>query len=212
MSTGMQVSKDSRIANVSRKTSETNITIQIDLDGTGRNEIHTGIGFFDHMLSQIACHGLFDLDISATGDLDVDYHHTIEDVGLALGDAFSKALGDRKGIFRMADATVPMDESLAASSVDFSGRPYCVFKGNWCGDTVGNIPVSLIEHFWGSFTITSGCNLHIRVLEGRDNHHITEAVFKSTARAFMAATRLDPRRAGIIPSTKGSLSDQNKKL
>ncbi len=210
MSESNKLQTISRKARVDRKTSETEVSVQLDLDGTGCSEIQTGIGFFDHMLTQIACHGMFDLTIKAAGDLNVDSHHTIEDVGLTLGDAFARALGERKGIIRMADASVPMDESLAFTCVDFSGRPYCVFKGNWSGETVGNIPISLIEHFWASFAVTAGCNLHIRILEGRDNHHITEAVFKSAARAILAATRLDPRRAGTIPSTKGSLADQNK--
>ncbi len=200
----------SRKAQVIRKTSETDVSVLVDLDGSGLSEIHTGIGFFDHMLTQIACHGLFDLTVKASGDLDVDCHHTIEDVGLALGEAFSRALGDRKGLVRMADASVPMDESLAITCVDFSGRPYCEFKENWRGDSVGIIPVSLIEHFWSSFAVTAGCNLHIRVLEGKDNHHMAEAIFKSAARAFMAATRLDPRRANVVPSTKGFLADRNK--
>jgi imidazoleglycerol-phosphate dehydratase len=198
-----------RFAEVHRKTNETDVRVKINLDGTGQSDIKTGIGFFDHMLNQIACHGLVDLTIQASGDLDVDCHHTIEDTGLALGNAVAEALGDRKGIVRMADAYVPMDESLAFTCLDFSGRPYCVFKPAWQGDMVGNVPVSLIEHFWASFAITSGCNLHIRVLDGRDNHHMAEAIFKSTARAIQAATRLDPRRAGSVPSTKGTLKPKD---
>jgi imidazoleglycerol-phosphate dehydratase len=198
-----------RTAEVHRKTNETDIRIKINLDGTGQSDIKTGVGFFDHMLNQIACHGLIDLTIQATGDLDVDCHHTIEDTGLALGDAVARALGDRKGIVRMADVYVPMDESLAFTCLDFSGRPYCVFKPAWQGEMVGNIPVSLIEHFWASFSITSGCNLHIRVLDGRDNHHMAEAIFKSAARAIQASTRIDPRRAGSVPSTKGTLQPKD---
>ncbi len=129
--------------------------------------------------------------------------------GLALGEAFARALGSRKGIVRMGDACVPMDESLAFAGVDFSGRPYCVFKSSWQGDMVGPLPTSLIEHFWSSFATTSGCNLHIRVLEGKDNHHMAEAVFKSTARAIHAATRIDPHRASVIPSTKGSIQSKS---
>lgn len=197
--------KENRTANVTRKTSETDITINIDLDGSGRNDIQTGVGFLDHMLKQISCHGLFDLSVKATGDLEIDCHHTVEDVGLALGEAFSKALGTRKGIVRMGEATVPMDESLAFTCVDLSGRPYCVCNTSWQGETVGSIPVSLIEHFWYSFAITSGSNLHIRVLDGRDNHHMAEAIFKSAARALSTATRIDPRRVGTVPSTKGTL-------
>ncbi|NLF49693.1 MAG: imidazoleglycerol-phosphate dehydratase HisB [Leptolinea sp.] len=201
-----------RTAEVSRKTSETSISIKLNLDGTGKCDIQTGVGFLDHMLNQITCHGLFDLTIKAQGDLDVDCHHTVEDVGLALGEAFSKALGSRKGIVRMGEATVPMDESLAFTCVDLSGRPYCVCKTAWQSETVGSIPVSLIEHFWYSFSVTSGCNLHIRVLEGRDNHHIAEAIFKSAARALLTATRLDPRRAGTVPSTKGALRSQEQSV
>lgn len=209
MSITTESNDQSRFAKVNRKTSETEVSIQINLDGTGQCDIHTGIGFFDHMLNQLGYHGLFDLQIKATGDLQVDSHHTVEDVGLALGEAFARALSTRKGIVRMGEATVPMDESLAFVCVDFSGRPFCVIKSNWQGDTVGSLPTSLIEHFWSSFAITSGCNLHIRVLEGKDNHHMAEAVFKSSARAILAATRIDPRRANVIPSTKGSISQRN---
>jgi imidazoleglycerol-phosphate dehydratase len=194
-----------RTAEVKRTSNETDIFVKVNLDGTGMAEIKTGVGFFDHMLNQIAFHGLIDLTVKATGDLEVDCHHTIEDTGLALGEAFSKAMGSRKGIVRMADAYVPMDESLAFTCLDFSGRPYCVFTPAWQGDSVGGIPVSLIEHFWASFAVTSGCNIHIRVMAGRDNHHMAEAIFKSAARAIQTATRLDPRRAGLIPSTKGTL-------
>ncbi|GAP20491.1 imidazoleglycerol-phosphate dehydratase HisB [Leptolinea tardivitalis] len=195
----------SRSSTVKRKTSETDVNIQINLDGIGRSDIKTGIGFFDHMLNQLACHGLFDLDIKAAGDLNVDNHHTIEDVGLTLGEAFSRALGTRKGIVRMGEATVPMDESLAFTCVDFSGRPYCVIKSKWQGESIAAIPTSLLEHFWSSFAITSGCNIHIRVLEGQDNHHMAEAIFKSAARAILTATRIDPRRAGVVPSSKGTI-------
>jgi imidazoleglycerol-phosphate dehydratase len=201
--------QENRNALVERSTSETTVFVQVNLDGSGICDIQTGLGFFDHMLTQLGHHGLFDLKINATGDLNVDAHHTVEDVGLALGEAFSKALGTRKGIIRMGDAYVPMDESLAFTCVDFSGRPYCVFLSDWQGE-VGNLPLSLIEHFWSSFAITAGCNLHIRVLYGRDNHHKTEAVFKSAARAFQFATRIDPRRGNSIPSTKGTIQSRDK--
>ncbi len=210
MTTEIMDKMQPRIAEVNRKTSETEIQIKLNLDGSGQCDISTGVGFFDHMLNQLGYHGLFDLTVKAGGDLDIDCHHTVEDVGLALGEAFSKALGSRKGISRMADASVPMDESLAFTCVDFSGRPYCVFKPNWQGDMVGSLPTSLIEHFWASFAITSGSNIHIRVLEGRDNHHMAEAIFKSAARAIQTATRIDPRRAGSVPSTKGSLQSRNE--
>ncbi len=210
MTVNNELNLSERVSEVSRKTSETSIFVKINLDGSGKCDIQTGVGFLDHMLTQIGCHGLFDLTVRAKGDLEVDCHHTVEDVGLALGDAFSKALNTRKGIIRMGEATVPMDESLAFTCVDFSGRPYCVFKPAWQGDTVGSMPVSLIEHFWSSFAITSGSNLHIRVMEGRDNHHMAEAVFKSAARALLTATRIDPRRSGSIPSSKGSLQQSRQ--
>jgi len=209
MTSALEVKNTDRISEVTRKTLETDVKINLNLDGNGLCDVHTGVGFFDHMLNQLGYHGLFDLTIKASGDLHVDAHHTVEDVGLALGDAFSQALGARKGISRMGDAYVPMDESLAFTCVDFSGRPYSVLKTNWQGDTVGSLPTSLLEHFWASFAITAGCNLHIRVLEGRDNHHMAEAIFKSAARAIQSATRVDPRRSGIVPSTKGSLRSKD---
>jgi imidazoleglycerol-phosphate dehydratase len=201
--------QENRSAIVERMTSETKVFVQLNLDGTGICDIQTGLGFFDHMLTQLGHHGLFDLKIDAVGDLHVDSHHTVEDVGLALGEAFSKALGTRQGIVRMGDAYVPMDESLAFTCVDFSGRPNCVFQSEWQGE-VGNLPTSLIEHFWATFAITAGCNLHIRILYGKDNHHQAEAVFKSAARAFQFATRIDPRRGNSIPSTKGTIQTRDK--
>jgi imidazoleglycerol-phosphate dehydratase len=205
MKTDLLQSQEHRSAKVERITSETKVFIQINIDGTGECAIQTGVGFFDHMLNQFGHHGLFDLKIDASGDLFVDSHHTVEDVGFALGEAFSKALATRKGINRMGDAYVPMDESLAFACVDFSGRPYSVFQADWHGDSVGNLPTSLIEHFWASFAISAGCNLHIRVLYGKDNHHQTEAIFKSVGKAMQFATRIEPRRANIIPSTKGTI-------
>jgi len=209
MTTQISASNEFRRAQIVRETSETRIKIDLDLNGSGKCDVRTGIGFFDHMLNQLGHHALIDLTVKADGDLSIDCHHTVEDTGLALGEAFSKALGDRKGINRMADATVPMDESLVQTCVDFSGRPYCVFKSNWRGEEVGNMPVSLIEHFWASFAITAGCNIHIRVLDGSDNHHMAEAVFKSAARAIQSAIRIDPQRAGSIPSTKGMIQTRN---
>lgn len=198
-----------RRAEVSRKTSETRVQIDLNLDGSGQCDIETGVAFFDHMLNQLGYHGLLNLTVRASGDLDVDCHHTVEDVGLALGEAFTKALGNRNGIVRMGDASVPMDESLVFTCVDFSGRPYCVINSNWQGDMVGNLPTSLIEHFWASFAVTSGCNIHIRVLDGKDNHHMAEAMFKSAARAILVAVRVDARRANTVPSTKGSIQSRN---
>ena len=194
-----------RIAEISRQTNETQIQIKLDLDGTGKHEISTGIGFLDHMLTHLAVHGLFDLTVQAKGDLHIDVHHTVEDVALALGQAFDQALGDRKGIVRMGDCFAPMDESLAHVAIDLSGRPYTVFQAEWHTPYVGDIPVTLFQHFFESFAVTARCNLHARVLYGRDDHHQAEALFKAWARALDAATQFDPRRGGTIPSTKGTL-------
>jgi imidazoleglycerol-phosphate dehydratase len=194
-----------RTAEISRQTNETQITIKLNLDGNGQHEIATGIGFFDHMLTHLAVHGLFDLTVQAKGDLEVDTHHTIEDTALALGQAFDKALGDRKGIIRMGDCFAPMDETLAHVAVDLSGRPYAVVQADWHTPYVGNIPTTLFPHFFESFAVTARCNLHARVLYGRDDHHQAEALFKAWARALDQVTQIDPRRAGVIPSTKGTL-------
>ena len=194
-----------RSAEVSRQTNETQIAIQLNLDGTGRHEISTGVGFLDHMLTHLALHGLFDLAVQATGDLHIDVHHTVEDVALALGQAFDQALGDRQGITRMGDCFAPMDETLAHVAVDLSGRPYAVVQAEWHSPYVGTIPTTLFPHFFESFAVTARCNLHARVLYGRDDHHQAEALFKAWARALDFATQLDPRRAGNIPSTKGAL-------
>ncbi|HMB24852.1 MAG TPA: imidazoleglycerol-phosphate dehydratase HisB [Anaerolineales bacterium] len=194
-----------RTAEISRQTNETQITIKLDLDGTGKHQIATGIGFLDHMLTHLAVHGLFDLTVQAKGDLEVDTHHTFEDVALALGQAFDQALGDRKGVFRMGDYFAPMDETLAHVAIDLSGRPYAVVQADWHTPYVGNIPTTLFPHFFESFAVTSRTNLHARVLYGRDDHHQAEALFKAWARALDIATQIDPRRAGSIPSTKGIL-------
>ena len=194
-----------RRSTINRTTGETQIEVRLDIDGTGRREIDTGLPFLDHMLSQIAVHGLFDLYIRAEGDLHIDPHHTVEDVGLTLGSAFQQALGDRGGIVRMASADCPMDESLAWVAVDFSGRPYTIFQADWHGPSVGGLPVSLIAHFFESFALNARCNLHAAVRYGRDDHHQAEALFKALARALCAATRIDHRRAGQVPSSKGIL-------
>lgn len=194
-----------RLATVKRATSETSISVTLDLDGTGQHAISTGVGFLDHMLRHIAVHGLFDLDLKAAGDLEIDTHHTIEDTALALGQAFDQALGDRRGIVRMGSAYAPMDETLAFAAVDLSGRPYSVFQGKWHSPQIGQFPVSLVRHFIESLAVTSRANIHARVLYGRDDHHQAEALFKALARALDAATQLDPRRSGAVPSTKGSL-------
>ena len=194
-----------RTAEITRHTNETRIQIRLYLDGTGKHEISTGIGFLDHMLAHLAVHGLFDLSIQAKGDLHVDVHHTVEDVALVLGQSFDQALGDRKGIARMGDCFVPMDESLAHVAMDLSGRPYAVVQVEWHTPYIGNIPVTLFSHFFESFAVTARSNLHARVLYGRDDHHQAEALFKAWARAMDIATQLDPRRSRSIASTKGSL-------
>lgn len=194
-----------RIAEISRQTNETQIEIKLVLDGTGKHEISTGVGFLDHMLTHLAVHGLFDLIVKAQGDLHIDSHHTVEDVALALGQAFDKALGDRKGIIRMGNSFAPMDETLAHVAIDLSGRPYAVIQAEWHSPYIGNIPTTLFPHFFESFTVTARCNLHARVLYGRDDHHQAEALFKAWARALDIATQLDPRRVGVVPSTKGTL-------
>jgi imidazoleglycerol-phosphate dehydratase len=195
-----------RTAEVTRNTNETQISLRLNLDGTGRHEILTGIGFLDHMLTHLAVHGIFDLDLKASGDLHVDAHHTVEDVALALGQAFDRALAERLGIVRISDVFVPMDEALAHVAVDLSGRPYAVIDAAWHTPYVSNIPTSLFAHFFESFAVSARCNLHARVLYGRDDHHQAEALFKAWARALDAATQIEPRRAGAVPSTKGTLT------
>ena len=194
-----------RKAKIDRKTSETDICLSLNLDGLGQARINTGIGFFDHMLTQIAVHGLIDLDLQAKGDLQIDAHHTIEDCGLVLGEAIAQALGEKRGITRMAEASVPMDDALARVVLDLSGRPYSLFRTKWVSASVGGLPVSLLEHFFESLAITSRMNLHIHVLYGKDNHHMAEALFKAFARALDGAIQIDPRRADLIPSSKGQL-------
>lgn len=194
-----------RTAEISRTTNETQIQIRLDLDGTGKHDVSTGVGFLDHMLTHLAVHGLFDLTVNAKGDLHIDVHHTVEDVALALGQAFDQALAARKGIVRMGACFAPMDESLAYVALDLSGRPYAVIQAEWHSPYVGSIPTTLFPHFFESFAVTARCNLHARVLYGRDDHHQAEALFKAWARALDAATQIDPRRAGGIPSTKGTL-------
>jgi len=194
-----------RKATVHRQTKETNVQLALGLEGTGQYQIETGIGFLDHMLSHVAVHGLFDLTMQASGDLNIDPHHTVEDVALVLGQVFDEALGDRAGIVRMGSAYAPMDEALAFVAVDLSGRPYCVAEMEWAGPTVGGIPVTLMPHFFESFAAAARANVHARVLYGRDDHHKAEALFKALGRALDAATRLDPRRGEAIPSTKGML-------
>ena len=194
-----------RQAHIERKTEETEISIALTLDVSGDYRIETGIGFLDHMLAHLAVHGLFDLTVQASGDLHVDPHHTVEDVALALGEAFDRALGDRAGIVRIGSSYVPMDESLAFVAVDFSGRPYTVTEMAWIGSTIGGLPVTLIPQFFQSFAITARANVHAHLRYGGDDHHWAEALFKALGCALDAATRFDPRRNGAVPSTKGTL-------
>lgn len=198
-------SSSARTGSITRTTKETSITAAINLDGSGKADIHTGLPFFDHMLTQIAVHGMFDLTVQAKGDLEIDPHHTIEDTALTLGACFLQALGDRKGIVRMADVRVPMDESLAQLTLDLSGRPYAVIQITWASELIAGIPSSLFTHFLESFASELRCNLHIQVPYGHDGHHQVEAVFKALARSLCAATRIDPRRADQTPSSKGIL-------
>ena len=194
-----------RVSKLERKTEETNINVELNLDGTGRHEIQTGIGFFDHMLIQLATHGVFDLVVRSSGDLDIDPHHTVEDCALVLGAAFQKALGEKRGINRTASATVPMDEALGQVIVDFSGRPYAVINTTWSSPMVGGLPTTLLEHFFESFASGCACNLHVILHYGRDNHHIAESLFKAFSRALAEASEINPRRKENIPSSKGVL-------
>ena len=194
-----------RTAAVTRKTGETEVEVRLNLDGSGQHAVDSGLPFLDHMLVQVAVHGLIDLGLRAKGDLQIDPHHTLEDTALTLGQAVRQALGERKGIVRMGACEVPMDESLARVTLDFSGRPYCVFETQWTLPSLGGIPNTLMAHFFESFAQAAGCNLHARVLYGRDDHHKAEALFKAFGRALDQAVRIDPRRANVVPSSKGVL-------
>lgn len=194
-----------RRAEVLRETGETRVSVAVEIEGSGQAEIATGLGFFDHMLHHVAVHGMMDLTVQAQGDLHVDPHHTVEDVALALGDAVNKALGERRGLVRIGAAYVPMDEALGFVAVDLSGRPYAVIHVAWTGHEVGGLPVTLLEHFFTSLSVTLRANLHVRVVYGRDDHHKAEALFKALGRALSTATSLDPRRGDRVPSTKGVL-------
>lgn len=195
--------RTARRVSVARRTRETDITITLDIDGTGRADIETGVGFFDHLLGSFAHHGLFDLTVRTKGDLHVDEHHTVEDTALVLGAAFAEALGDRAGINRFGDAAVPMDEAVATAVVDIGGRPYCVVDLPWKAERAGTLPLQLVEHALESFARTSGTTLHLRGT-GRNDHHLGEAAFKALGRAIRRACEADPRRSGVA-STKGSL-------
>jgi imidazoleglycerol-phosphate dehydratase len=194
-----------RKGSIQRTTGETTIELTFVVDGSGKADIDTGVGFLDHMLTLLAGHGLFDLTVRAHGDLHVDEHHTAEDVFICLGKALDQALGERSGLVRTAHSYVPMDEALALVAVDLGGRPYCVFESDFATPSVGNLGTDLIFHLFESMAIHGRLNLHARVLYGRNDHHKIEALFKSLARALDTATTIDPRRGGV-PSTKGTLT------
>jgi imidazoleglycerol-phosphate dehydratase len=195
----------SRTATVSRTTAETDISVTLSLDGTGRADIATGIGFLDHMLTSLARHALFDLKVAAKGDLHIDFHHTTEDVGIVLGQAFAQAIGDKRGIRRFGQALVPMDEALAEAAVDISGRPFLAWQAKFAQPKVGDMDTELFEEFFRAFAMNALVTLHITRKAGRNAHHVAEACFKAVARALRMASEPDPRAGGAIPSTKGSL-------
>jgi imidazoleglycerol-phosphate dehydratase len=194
-----------RQARVTRKTKETEVEVAIDLDGAGRAQVVTGIGFLDHMLDLLARHSRIDIAVKAKGDLHIDHHHTTEDVGIALGAAVKQALGDMKGIARYADVHVPMDEALTRVALDISGRPFLVFKAEFVRDKVGAFDTELVQEWFQAFAMNSGITLHVETLYGTNDHHIAESCFKALARALRAAVAIDPRARDEVPSTKGSL-------
>lgn len=199
-----------RAARVRRETRETTIEASVNLDGRGDADVCTGIGMLDHLIEQLARHALFDITLQAlVSDLDRDAHHLVEDAAITLGQALSRALGDRAGITRMADATVPMDEALAFVAIDVSGRPFVSVDIGFQGERIGALPTEMIEHFLWSLAQHAGITLHVRLLAGRNDHHRAEAIFKALARTLSTATRLDPRREGSIPSTKGILTERD---
>ena len=194
----------SRSASIERNTSETKIKLSIDLDGNGNGNIHTGIGFFDHMLNAFARHGFFDLDVEVEGDLYVDCHHTIEDVGIVLGEAIRQAVGDKKGIKRYGSFMLPMDETLVLGAVDLSGRPYCVCDLPFTVERVGGFDTEMVQEFFYAISYSAAMNLHLKLMHGSNNHHIMEAAFKAFAKALDEATSMDPRITDVL-STKGAL-------
>ena len=194
-----------RSATVNRNTAETKIAVTVNLDGTGAYRVATGIGFLDHMLEQLSRHSLIDLDLAVEGDLHIDQHHTTEDSALAIGEAVSKALDDRRGIMRYGTAYAPMDEALTRAAVDISGRPFLVWKLAFTQEKLGEWDTELVEHWFHSFAQTAGLTLHIENLYGRNNHHLVESAFKALARALRQAVEIDPRKADAVPSTKGVL-------
>ena len=194
-----------RKATVKRTTKETDVSVSLALDGTGKATIATGVGFLDHMLELLARHALFDVEVKVTGDLHVDHHHTTEDTGIAHGQAFLKALGDKKGIARYADIHLPMDEALTRVALDISGRPFLVFRSAFPAEKIGAFDTELVREFFQAFAIQAGLTLHVETLYGENSHHIAESCFKGLARALRQAVALDPREEGRVPSTKGTL-------
>lgn len=201
----MASASSSRVAAVSRSTKETEISVDVDLDGTGRFDVSTGVGFFDHMLEQLSRHSLIDIVAKAKGDLHIDDHHTVEDTGIALGQAISKALGERRGICRYASIDLVMDETLTSAAVDVSGRPFLVWNVTFSAPKIGTFDTELVREFFQALAQNAGITLHVRNQYGANNHHIAETCFKAVARALRAAIEADPRQAGVIPSTKGTL-------
>ena len=195
-----------RQATVERKTTETQVTCTVNLDGTGAFDVKTGVGFFDHMMEQLARHSLIDITLKANGDLHIDDHHTVEDSGIALGQAIAKALGDRKGIRRYGSCDLPMDETLSRCAIDVSGRPFLIFKASFPRDKIGTFDTELVREWFQAFAINAGITLHLENAYGENAHHIAEASFKALARALRDAVEIDPRQKDRIPSTKGSLS------
>ena len=201
----MASAKDQRKASCSRETKETAISVSVDIDGTGRYEISTGVGFFDHMLEQLSRHSLIDLTVKAKGDLHIDDHHTVEDTGIALGQALAKALGERRGINRYASIDLAMDETLTRAAVDISGRPFLVWNVAFSSPKIGTFDTELVREFFQALAQNAGITLHVANLYGANNHHIAETCFKAVARVLRTALERDPRQASAIPSTKGSL-------
>ena len=194
-----------RTAELKRKTNETEIEVSVNLDGTGQYQIATGIGFLDHMLDQLSKHSLIDIDVKAKGDLHIDFHHTAEDVGIALGEAIKRALGDKKGIRRYASSDLPMDGTLTRVALDVSGRPFLVWKVEFTRDKVGDMDTELFREWFQAFAMNAGITLHVETFYGDNNHHVAESAFKALARALRDAVEIDPRASNVIPSTKGTL-------
>jgi imidazoleglycerol-phosphate dehydratase len=195
----------SRVATIDRKTNETQVSVSLGLDGSGKADVQTGVGFLDHMLELFARHALFDLTVRCEGDLHVDQHHSVEDVGIALGQAFARALGDKKGIARYASFDLPMDETLSRVSIDISGRPFLVFRTTFPREKIGTFDTELVREWFQAFAIQAGITLHVETFYGENAHHIAESCYKGLARALRQAVSLDPREAGRVPSTKGLL-------